>query len=216
MSLFAEPGRPQAVLADPASPVVLVPGWLPPAEADGVLERLDAEVRCEPAEVTLFGQTRPIPRLQAWHGDAGASYRYSGLAMQPAPWTPTLQALRERLERLRGAPRFNSVLINLYRDGRDCVGWHADDERELGAQPVIASLSLGATRRFHLKARPGSAAAVSKPVRLELAHGDLLVMRGHSQRDYLHCAPRTARDVGPRWNLTFRWVGASDATRGSA
>ncbi len=206
MNLFPEPSGPRDVLGDPRSPVILMAGWLGAEDADRVLSALPRELNPQSGHVRMFGKSTPIPRLQAWHGDRGASYRYSGLQMDPEPWTPSLAWVRDRLQALRGAPRFNSVLVNLYRDGSDCVGWHADDEHELGAEPVIASLSLGATRRFHLKARPQSEAANREPLRLELAHGDLLVMRGRCQRDYLHSAPRTARSVGPRWNLTFRWI----------
>jgi alkylated DNA repair dioxygenase AlkB len=117
------------------------------------------------------------------------------------PWTPELQRIRQRVEELT-AHRYNSVLLNLYRDGRDGMGWHADDEPELGREPVIASVSLGATRRFKLRHRRSRIAASA----LDLAHGDLLLMAGQTQHEYAHAVPKTARPVGERVNLTFRWI----------
>ncbi len=128
-------------------------------------------------------------------------YRYSVFQHDPPSWPEPLLPVRVRLVRETGVP-FNSVLANLYRDGSDCMGWHSDDEPELGAQPVIASLSLGATRRFVFRHRRDP----SRKVALELPHGSLLVMRGDTQKDYRHALPRTAKHVGPRINLTFRRI----------
>lgn len=142
----------------------------------------------------------PAPRLEAWYGDAGASYSYSGLAHEPLPWTPELQRLRERVEVAAGTT-FNSVLANLYRDGNDSNGWHADDESELGEQPVIASLSLGAARRFLLRHR----ASVER-VEVVLEAGSLLLMRGKTQQCWKHSVPKQRTVHAPRINLTFRRV----------
>jgi alkylated DNA repair dioxygenase AlkB len=117
------------------------------------------------------------------------------------PWTSELLGIRHRVEEFSGQ-RYNSVLLNLYRDGRDGMGWHADDEPELGREPVIASVSFGATRRFKLRHRRSRSAAST----LDLAHGDLLLMAGATQHHYVHAVPKTARPVGARVNLTFRWV----------
>ena len=177
------------------------PAWL--QEAEHVLARLEREVVCQRAQIRMFGKTVTIPRLQAWFGDPGASYRYSGVRLQPDPWTPALSELRQTLHTRLPGSRFNSVLVNLYRDGQDTVGWHSDDERDLGPEPLIASLSLGHTRRFQLKPKN---AARGAGIGLDLAAGDLLLMGGQTQTHYAHCAPRTQRPVGPRWNLTFRWI----------
>ena len=174
--------------------VELRPGWV--SEPDELLARLVAETAWEQHDITLFGRTVPTPRLTAWTGDH--AYRYSGVLNAPRPWSPTLAALRDRLVAEVGAP-FNSCLANLYRDGSDSMGWHSDDEPELGSQPVIASLSLGARRRFVLRHR-----ASGRRWSLDLGAGDLLVMRGESQADYRHAVPKTTRPVGPRLNLTFR------------
>ena len=145
---------------------------------------------------TVMGRRIPIPRLTAWHGEAG--YVYSGIRMTPLAWTPPLMELKEVAEALAGEP-FNSVLLNLYRDGRDSVSWHADNEPGLGRKPVIASISLGATRRFQLRHRQ-----TKERVDLDLPDGSCLVMAGAIQHQWLHQIPKTARLVGPRINLTFR------------
>jgi alkylated DNA repair dioxygenase AlkB len=146
------------------------------------------------------------PRLTAWYGDATARYSYSGLDLTPQPWTPALLALRTQVEQATGVT-FNSVLLNLYRTGQDSMGWHADDEPELGPEPVIASISLGATRRFRLRPRH-SQQLPHAPLGLDLPSGSLLVMRGTTQQHWQHAVPKTARPVGPRLNLTFRTIHA--------
>jgi alkylated DNA repair dioxygenase AlkB len=176
--------------------------FLPATEADALLAQLTAEVAWEQRAIRIFGQEIPQPRLTAWYGAPDARYAYSGLHWEPRPWTPALHTLRQRIETATGA-RFNSVLLNLYRNGQDSMGWHADDEPELGPAPAIASLSLGATRRFRLRPRAGLAHA---PLSLDLPTGSLLLMRGPTQQHWQHALPKTARQVGPRLNLTFRWV----------
>jgi alkylated DNA repair dioxygenase AlkB len=153
--------------------------------------------------IVLFGKQMLQPRLLAWYGDPQAIYRYSGRRHDPLPWTAELSELRRRIEALTGA-RFNSVLANLYRDHRDSMGLHADDEPELGERPVIASLSLGEERVFRLKHRQRKDL---RPVRLALTDGSLLVMAGATQRHWKHEVPKQSRPCGPRINLTFRWVG---------
>jgi len=191
----------------PRAELLFDPVFLPAAEATALLAQLTAEVAWEQRAIRLFGQEIPQPRLTAWYGDPDARYTYSGLAWEPRPWTAALRALRQRVEAATGA-RFNSVLLNQYRDGRDSMGWHADDESELGPAPAIASLSLGATRRFRLRARPGPRPA---PLSLDLPGGSLLLMRGPTQQHWQHALPKTSRPVGPRLNLTFRWVSTGNA-----
>jgi alkylated DNA repair dioxygenase AlkB len=167
------------------------------------VEKLVAALPWEQHTVTVFGKSHPTPRLTAWFGEAG--YAYTGAAHPPAEMPPLLDALRARLERHTGA-RFNSVLANYYRGGSDSVAWHADDEPELEREPVIASLSVGALRRFSVKARSGWPVVQGPRYDVWLGQGDLLVMSGRSQLDYFHSVPKTSREVGPRVNLTFRWV----------
>jgi len=194
-------------LADAA--VQFDPRWLSPAQADALFDALRPAIDWEVHRIRLFGRLVDSPRLSSWIGDPGASYVYSGARFEPRPWPVPLLALRERVGAVAGE-RFNSVLANLYRDGRDAMGWHSDDETELGPRPVIASLSLGATRRFVFKHRrePG------RKLVLELPHGSLLLMRGDTQSNYRHALPRTARPLGPRINLTFRRIHAEAAASG--
>jgi alkylated DNA repair dioxygenase AlkB len=165
-------------------------------DADRLLGALMAQIAWRQEVARIMGRQVPIPRLTAWHGEAG--YVYSGIAMQPAAWTPALLQIK-RCAELHARQAFNSVLLNLYRDGRDSVSWHADNEPGLGKNPVIASLSLGATRRFQLKHRRDGLR-----VAIDLEHGSCLVMAGATQHHWLHQLPKTARPVGPRVNLTFR------------
>lgn len=148
--------------------------------------------------IRVYGRECRTPRLVAWYGEAG--YSYSGQTHPPLAMPPWLEALRNSVESVTRV-RFNSVLANYYRDGRDSVAWHADDEPELGSEPMIASVSLGASREFAIKPR---ARADARRWRVMLDHGDLLLMRGRSQLDYLHALPKTSKPVGPRLNLTFR------------
>lgn len=179
----------------------LWPGAFEGAEADELRAQLRQRIEWQQEEIVIFGARRPVPRLVAWHGDPSAHYTYSGTAHLPRPWTLELQRVHERVERLAGA-RFNAALLNLYRDGRDGMGWHSDDEPELGPAPVIASVSLGATRRFCLRHRRRKDLKLD----LSLAHGSLLLMAGSTQRHWVHAVPKTARSVGERINLTFRLV----------
>jgi alkylated DNA repair dioxygenase AlkB len=176
------------------------PVWLDAPAADALLQDLLAAVPWENHPVRMFGREHPAPRLSCWIGDPEARNRYSGIDRVPHPWPSSMLTLRERLRAELGGD-FNGVLANLYRDGRDAMGWHADDEAELGETPLIASLSLGAPRRFLLKARDGSGSLA-----LELPHGSLLVMAGRTQAAYRHALPRTRRAVDARLNLTFRNV----------
>lgn len=182
----------------------------PPAD---VLARLQAETPWRSETVTLWGKTHVQPRLLAWHGDEGASYVYSGTRHDPLPWTPLLAELRERVQQATGLP-FNSVLLNLYRDQRDSMGMHSDDEPELGPEPAIASLSLGEVRSLQFRHKSDKTV---KSWSLPLPHGSLLLMKGRTQHCWLHGLSKLARPCGPRVNLTFRYlVTASRRTRGSA
>ena len=174
-------------------------------DPDRLLSRLIDECAWRQEEITLYGKTHAQPRLSAWYGDRG--YRYSGIRLEPAAWTESLQALRERVEQLAGHS-FNSVLLNYYRDGQDRMGMHSDDEKELGPRPVIASLSLGATRCFLLRHRSRKDLGTLK---LQLPGGSLLVMQGETQRYWRHAinSERHCRDA--RINLTFRQILANPA-----
>ena len=186
--------------------VVIHRGCFSAEEADRYFNTLRDEVEWKQEETLLYGRRQPIPRLTAWFGDSQGTYTYSGIKMTPMLWTEVLAEIRDRTG-VVAETEFNSVLLNLYRDGQDSVGWHADDEPELGPEPTIGSVSLGATRRFHLRPKDGSLETVS----VELHHGDVLVMRGPMQHAWQHQLPKTQRAIGPRINLTFRTVGLNQA-----
>ncbi|OHE79777.1 MAG: DNA methylase [Lysobacterales bacterium GWF1_69_6] len=179
----------------------LIPGWLPADEADGLFAALMAQVAWETHRIRMFGRMVDSPRLSCWIGDPGASYVYSRVRFEPRPWPAALAALRPRIDAAAGVA-MNSVLANLYRDGRDAMGWHSDDEPELGPRPVIVSLSLGGTRRFAFRHRHDPA----RKATVELPHGSLLLMAGDPQAEWKHALPRTAKPVPARINLTFRRI----------
>lgn len=170
--------------------------------ANRLLDRLVEETEWRQDEITLFGQVHLTPRLSAWIGDPDCHYSYSNIALRPLPWTPLLLELRHQAEALCGHA-FNSVLLNLYRDGADSMGCHADDEPELGPQPAIASLSLGQERPIVFRHKRDRSV---QPVRLPLANGSLLLMRGNTQANWKHEIPKSRRPMGPRLNLTFRQI----------
>ncbi|HUA79256.1 MAG TPA: alpha-ketoglutarate-dependent dioxygenase AlkB [Dyella sp.] len=178
--------------------------WLDHDEADALFAHLWDEIPWEQHRLRIFGRDVDAPRLSCWIGDPHATYAYSRTRFEPRPWTPSLHSLRGRLERACGA-RFNSVLANLYRGGQDSMGWHSDDEPELGSQPVIASLSLGAERRFRFRRRAPRGKRVDS-VGLPLSHGSLLCMAGDTQRHYQHDVPKSSSVTGMRINLTFRLI----------
>jgi alkylated DNA repair dioxygenase AlkB len=185
----------------PGADVRLWPQALQRDAADALFASLRHGIPWQAEDILLFGERKRVPRLVSWHGEAGTAYSYSGTAHEPLPWTPQLLLLRDLVQDLTGYT-YNSVLLNLYRSGQDSMGWHADDEPELGSNPAIASVSLGATRRFKLRHRRRLEAAVT----LDLAHGDVLLMAGATQHAYVHSVPKTARPTGERINLTWRRV----------
>lgn len=204
MSLFdhASPAGWQS-LPLPGADLALWPHWLAREEADALLADLRATIPWEVHRIRIHGREVDSPRLSCWIGDHDATYVYSRTRFEPHPWTSALSSLRDRVAQACGVP-FNSVLANLYRNGQDSMGWHSDNEPELGSQPVIASLSVGAVRRFRLKSRLGGTRREAHAIELE--HGSLLRMAGDTQRLYLHELPKTSAQAGPRINLTFRWI----------
>jgi alkylated DNA repair dioxygenase AlkB len=172
-----------------------------PDDAAALFADLRAEVAWASKSILICGREVLQPRLTAWYGDPGTAYTYSGKRNEPRPWIEPLARVRQRVQEETGLP-FDSVLCNLYRDGADSMGWHRDAEPELGHEPAIASVSLGATRRFVMKHRRRS---VDRLV-LELADASLLLMTGPTQHHWRHSVPKTARSVGERINLTFRRI----------
>lgn len=199
MALADETLRHSFVLSD--ARVYLVDPFLAPEEAGAFFDALLRGIRWRQDTIKLWGKVHDVPRLQQWFADEGMVYTWSGIRMEPEPWSASLERLRARLQEALGL-RFNTALANLYRDGNDTVGWHADDEPELGDAPVIASISLGATRDFVLRHRTRTELVQS----ISLSHGSLLVMEGETQEHWKHCVPRRKRVHAPRINLTFRYV----------
>lgn len=201
-SLFGNASEQGEKLLLPDADFVYYPEWLAAGEADTLFKHFQQTLSWHQSDIHIYGKTIPIPRLNAWYGDVGSSYQYSGAKFVPQALDAQLEGLRQKLQTLLGV-KFNSVLANLYRDGQDGVSWHSDDEAELGRQPFIASVSLGAVRRFSLKHKMNDHLPTSH---LDLPHGSLLVMAGDAQRCWQHQIAKTAKTVGPRINLTFRWV----------
>lgn len=170
-----------------------------PKWADAVkVEDLISQLTWEQPSIRMFGKQIQIPRLTCWMGDG--SYTYSGHKNTPVAIPAIIARIQGWLESYTGV-KFNSVLANYYRDGSDSVSWHSDDEPELGSEPVIASLSFGASRNFAIRKK-------STATRHDflLGHGDLLVMSGPSQSEYQHAILKTSKKLGPRVNLTFRFT----------
>ena len=170
-------------------------------EAATLFERIREETPWEQSLIRIAGRHIPIPRLNAWYGDQGADYSYSGVRLETRGWTATLRAVKHRVERLTGHG-FNSALLNLYRNERDNVDWHSDDEPELGARPIVASVSLGEQRSFELRRRDEPRRKFS----LALPDGSLLLMAGELQQHWQHRVAKERQPCGERINITFRTV----------
>ena len=201
MRLFDEPlMQPQELLPYDGS-ALYRSGFFNSGECEQMFRSINDETPWEARNIILFGKEVPQPRLACWYGDL--AYSYSGITLDPRPMTPTLLEVKQRCEEATST-RFNSVLVNLYRDGQDSMGLHADDEPELGPEPIIASVSFGGERNFRLRHRQ------SKELQqISLASGSLLVMSGLSQECWMHDVPKTKKFVEPRINLTFRYIHSS-------
>jgi len=200
------------------------PHWLTLVEASILFDQLDHSLEWEQPTLTLFGKTHQIPRSQCWVGDSGLSYRYSNKTFHPLPWPDFLKETNQRINlavaqrsQTEGWPTplpMNSMLANRYQGGTQKMGWHSDDEPELGTDPIIASLSLGETRDMRFRPTPRFAKAISDdphraahfPLTISLGHGSLLIMGPGSQRDLQHEIPQRKKAEGSRINLTFRHI----------
>lgn len=169
-------------------------------EADRLFQSLLDAIPWRTATLTIAGQKRPLPRLQCWMADQGRSYSYSGLKLSPHPWNPDVLRIKARLEQLC-EHSFNSVLLNYYRDGSDSVSWHADDETELGPNPIVASVSLGAQRTLEFKPKFN---LTTPKKQIVLGSGSILIMGKTIQNNWLHQLPKISGTIHPRISLTFR------------
>ena len=181
--------------------VAYFPAFFSPTQSRIFFETLQSEVAWKHEPITMFGKRVMQPRLTAWYGDDDKPYRYSGLTMTPQRWSPAVLAIKAQIEPLSGVS-FTGALLNLYRDGADSMGWHQDDEKELGANPVIGSVSLGVARDMQFRHVRDKKLKCS----LELGDGSFLLMRGETQHHWQHAIPKRAAVNGPRINLTFRVI----------
>ncbi len=191
----------QTVVIDTDGEVIFYPNVFSIQESDRLFSDLSSSIKWRHDTIHMYGKKIPLPRLTAWYGDEGKSYIYSGIEHHPEPWTPILRLIKLKAEEISEVT-FNSVLLNLYRHGQDSVSWHSDDEPELGENPIIASISLGGTRRFSLRHKTSP----DYKIDLDLPKGSLLLMKGETQHFWKHQIAKTAKFVEPRINLTFRVI----------
>jgi alkylated DNA repair dioxygenase AlkB len=185
----------------PDAEIIYFPTFLKKEKAEAIFNELIQNTPWQQDEITVYGKKHLQPRLTALYGNEGKPYSYSNIVMQPHPWTLLLQKIKSRIEGITET-NFTTVLLNYYRNGSDGNGSHADNERELGINPIIASLSLGTERTFQLKHNSNSTLKKS----LILEHGSLLLMQGTTQHFWKHQIPKTSKPIGPRINLTFRKI----------
>jgi alkylated DNA repair dioxygenase AlkB len=183
----------------PNAEIEYYPNFLSEVKANRYFEIISEETNWQQDNIKVFGKTYKQPRLTALYGESNQPYSYSNITMYPRPFTKTIMTIKRDIEAISGE-KFNTVLINLYRDGNDSNGWHGDNEKELGINPVIASLSLGEVRPFHFKHRK----LKEERYKINLQHGSLLLMKGEMQHHWLHQIAKTKKKVDPRINLTFR------------
>lgn len=179
---------------------IFFPNFFSKAESDLLLKGLRNNIVWKQESMNMYGKKIDFPRLTAWYGNNDKPYSFSGITLQPLPWTSEILTIKNKIEPVAKTV-FNSVLLNLYRDGNDSISWHTDAERELGLNPVIASVNFGATRKFQLRH-----IKTKEKLEIELTHGSLLIMQGELQHFWQHQVPKTSKSVGERINLTFRVI----------
>jgi alkylated DNA repair dioxygenase AlkB len=179
---------------------IFYPNFFAKSESDLFLENLRTNIDWKQESMNMYGKQVNFPRLTAWYGDNDKAYSFSGIKLEPKTWSKELIEIKEKIEPLSKV-FFNSVLLNLYRSGNDSISWHTDAEKELGVNPVIASVNFGATRKFQLRH-----IHTKEKLEIELTHGSLLIMQGELQHYWQHQVPKTSKIVGERINLTFRVI----------
>lgn len=189
------------VLNLPDAEIIYYPHFFDKKEAEAIFVELKNDIPWQQDEIRVFGKIHPQPRLTSLFGNEGKPYSYSNIKMQPHLWTSLLQKIKSKVENVSNT-NFTTVLLNQYRDGKDSNGWHADNEKELGVNPIIASVSFGAERIFQLK--HNSISGLKQNILLE--HGSFLLMKGTTQHFWKHQIPKTSKPIGERINLTFRII----------
>lgn len=185
----------------PDATIIYYPNFYEKIEADIIFEQLKNEIPWQQDEIRIFGKTHLQPRLTALFGNKDKNYSYSNITMQPMPWNELLHKIKTKVEDVSNS-NFTNVLLNNYRDGKDSNGWHADNEKELGSNPIIASLSFGVVRTFQMKHNTDK----NQKINILLEHGSLLIMKGATQHFWKHQIPKTSKNIGTRINLTFRII----------
>lgn len=185
----------------PNAAIEYYPNFFDLDKSNMLFEKLLSEIPWQQDDIKVFGKLHPQPRLTALFGNEGKPYSYSNIIMQPHPWNPLLMFIKNEIEEV-STENFTTVLLNLYRNGKDSNGWHADNEKELGRNPVIASVSFGAERSFLLQHNT----IADAKLKIALGNGSLLLMKGETQHFWKHQIPKTAKPIGPRINLTFRII----------
>jgi alkylated DNA repair dioxygenase AlkB len=183
----------------PDAEIDYYPDFFDLGKANELFEKLKIEVPWQQDAITVYGKVHPQPRLTALYGNQGKPYGYTNIIMQPHAWTPLIMFIKNEVETICNQ-NFTTVLLNRYRDGKDSNGWHADNEKELGRNPIIASVSFGAERQFQLKHNT----IETQKLAITLEHGSLLVMQGSTQHNWKHQIPKTKKTISDRINLTFR------------
>jgi alkylated DNA repair dioxygenase AlkB len=189
------------VFSVPNAEIEYYPHFFDEEQSNALFQELLSEVPWQQDDITVFGMTHPQPRLTALFGNEGKPYSYSNIVMHPHKWNPLMMYIKNEIEQICNVS-FTTVLLNLYRDGKDSNGWHADNEKELGTNPTIASVSFGAERVFHLQHN----SIKEEKIKLNLEDGSLLIMKGETQHFWKHQIPKTAKSIAPRINLTFRII----------
>ena len=205
LDLFGNPVPSEGIVATQTGKVsiengeyIFIPHFFNPTESDFYLKILKEKVLWKQGSMNMYGKKVEFPRLIAWYGNDDKPYSFSGITLQPSPWTKEILEIKNSIEPI-AMVSFNRVLLNFYRDGRDSVSWHTDAEPELGKNPTIASVSFGATRKFQLRH-----IITKEKIEIHLTHGSLLIMQGELQHFWQHQVPKTDKKVGERINLTFR------------
>jgi len=179
---------------------IFYPYFFSKSDSDLLLKNLRSNIIWKQESMIMYGKKINFPRLTAWYGNNDKPYSFSGITLQPLPWSSEILSIKSKIESVAKTV-FNSVLLNLYRDGNDSISWHTDAEKELGINPVIASVNFGATRKFQLRN-----IKTKEKLEIELAHGSLLIMQGELQHFWQHQVPKTSKIIGERINLTFRVI----------
>lgn len=179
---------------------IFLPNYYNKAESDLYLSKLKDNIEWKQESMNMYGKQLNFPRLTAWYGDNDKPYSFSGIKLSPQPWNQELLEIKNKIE-TQALVNFNSVLLNRYRNGNDSISWHTDAEKELGKNPIIASVNFGATRKFQLRH-----IQTKEKLEIELTHGSLLIMQGELQHFWQHQVPKTTQNVAERINLTFRVI----------